>query len=163
MSFLIAAAIAAAAPGGAADLRTQLTQSGYVAVQLRPSGVGHLHTDGTLQGRSVEVLVDTGASNTVIDVELARELGLRLIPTAQRGAGVGDASVAVNRIEGAALFVGGVPITGEIYTMDFSSLRAALRARGVEAPAAVLGGDAMRRLDAVLVYRENLLFLRRPE
>jgi predicted aspartyl protease len=156
--FLPAAMAAAAFVGG--DLCADLVADGDAAVQLRATRVGHLHTTGTLQGRAVEILVDTGASNTVIDVELARELGLRLTPSAQRGAGVGDSSVAVNRVDGAEMVVGGVRISGDIYTMDFTSLRAALGARGVEAPVAVLGGDAMRSLDAVLVYRENLLFLR---
>ena len=142
------------------ELGRTLKRQGYEAVRLQPSATGHLHTTGSLQGRAVEVLVDTGASNTVIDIEVAKELGLTLTPVKQRGVGVGEASVAVNRVTGLRFSVGGIPVEGDVFTMDLSAIRTALAARGVTAFQAVLGGDAMRKLDAILLYRENTLFLR---
>ena len=48
------------------ELTDFLTARGYLRVPLTRSGVGHFHTAGTLNGRSVEVLVDTGAACTVV-------------------------------------------------------------------------------------------------
>jgi hypothetical protein len=160
MSF--AAAVAAIASSSAGGLTEALQAEGYTAVRLRPSTTGHLHTSGFLQGRSVEVLVDTGASNTVIDIELAKALGLTLTAVEQRGVGVGLASVSVSRVTGASFSVGGIPIEGDVFAMDLSGVRKALAARGVAGFHAVLGGDTMRKLDAILLYGENALFLR-PE
>jgi hypothetical protein len=129
---------------------------------MHTSGVGHLHTEGELNGKALEVLVDTGASNTIIDVDLARRLGLVLTPGPQSGAGIGAATVPVMLVEDAVFSVHDVAVPGPIYAMDFTSLRAALQARGSAVPGAVLGGDAMRALDAVLAYRQNQLYLRRP-
>ena len=157
---LVLITAAALVASGASELSVTLMKEGYKAVQLLPSAAGHLHTSGSLQCRKVDVLVDTGASNTVIDIEVARELGLKLTPIDQRGAGVGEASVAVNRVAGAAFSVGGIPIEGDVFTMDLSAIRAALAARGETAFQAVLGGDTMRKLDAILIYRENILLLR---
>jgi len=78
-----------------------------------------------LAGRAVEVLVDTGASNTVIDVEVAREMRLRLAASTRSGAGIGDALAAIYEVEGADLLISGVHIPGPIYAMDFTTLRAA--------------------------------------
>lgn len=154
--------IVAAAASVQADLDGQLLRAGYVAVPLRASGVGHLHTDGTLDGQAVEVLVDTGASNTVLDIDLARRLGLRLRPSPRSGGGIGSATVEIMLIEGAALTVHGIAVPGPIYAMDMTHLKAALRARGSAVPDVVLGGDAMRALDAVLAYAQDRLFLKPP-
>ena len=45
-------------------------------IEIRRAGDGHYHWPGTLNGRAVDFLVDTGASGVAIPVELARELGL---------------------------------------------------------------------------------------
>ena len=157
---LAAAGIAAVAQP-AADLGAWLLARGYVALAMRDSGIGHLYARATIDGREVDVLIDTGASNTVVDATLARTLGLKLKPSPMAGAGVGDSRVAADIVEGADVRVGGVPVGGMVYTMDLTQLGVALRARGVEPPSLILGGDAMRALHAVLVYHENRLYLRR--
>jgi predicted aspartyl protease len=163
MSLLIffASATALAVPTPR-TLTQVLEEQGYQALQLRPSATGHLHTSGALGDRLVEVLVDTGASNTVIDLALARELGLALTPVRERGAGVGETTVAVDRVAGAKFSVGGLRVEGDVFAMDLSTINAALAARGVPPFQAVLGGDSMRKLDAILLYRENTLLLRVP-
>jgi hypothetical protein len=57
------------------ELGDFLSARGYLRVPLRRSGVGHFHTAGTLNGRPVEVLVDTGAACTVVALSVVRELG----------------------------------------------------------------------------------------
>ena len=50
-----------------------LEQNGYTRVPLSRSGIGHFHTEGTLNGRALSVLVDTGAGGTVFSLDIARE------------------------------------------------------------------------------------------
>lgn len=45
-------------------------------IELRRGPDGHYHWPGTINGRTVEFLVDTGATTTAISSSLARELGL---------------------------------------------------------------------------------------
>ena len=45
-------------------------------IELRRAGDGHYHWPGTLNGRPVDFLVDTGASSVAIPAALARRLGL---------------------------------------------------------------------------------------
>lgn len=154
------AIVAACLVKSTATLSSTLLADGYKAVHLRPTIAGHLQTSGVLQGQPVEVIIDTGASNTVVDIEFARKLGLQLVPVEQRGAGVGKASVSVKRVTNPILSVGGIPILGDVFTMDLSAATAALRARGGPSFQVVVGGDTMRKLEAILIYRENTLFLR---
>lgn len=142
------------------SFNAQLKKDGYLNVPLRESGAGHMYATGKLCGRIIDVLVDTGASHTVIDRSLALELGLTLLPSAQAGAGIGDAQAAAELIGHVDMVLGDVRIPVEAYAMDLNNIRVALAARGVSAPSAVLGGDALRALDAVLLYRDGTLHLR---
>ena len=45
-------------------------------VEIRRAADGHYHWPGRIDGRSVEFLVDSGATGTAIPAALARELGL---------------------------------------------------------------------------------------
>jgi hypothetical protein len=155
----LAVATASAPNPGAYDFTDSLLRQGYVAVALHDSGVGHLYAQGTVNGRAVKVLVDTGASNTVIDADLAKEMMLPTTASGRSGAGVGSARLAANKVEEIDLAVGGVRIRQPVYTMDLAHVRAALASRGVAPPSVVLGADAMRALSGVLVYSRNVLYL----
>jgi len=52
--------------------------AGSGTVEIRRAADGHYHWPGTVNGRAVDFLVDTGASGTAIPSSLARELGLSL-------------------------------------------------------------------------------------
>src|SRR5262245_24756448 len=65
-ALFIAAAVLALLTPRKAELADLLPAAGYLRVPLTRSGVGHFHTAGTLNGRAVEILVDTGAASTVV-------------------------------------------------------------------------------------------------
>ena len=55
--------------------RTRFQLQGGV-IELRRSADGHYHWPGTINGRDVEFLVDTGATTTAVPQSLATQLGL---------------------------------------------------------------------------------------
>jgi len=50
------------------------TQGG--TIEIRRGSDGHYHWPGTINGREVDFLIDTGATGTAISTELARQLAL---------------------------------------------------------------------------------------
>ena len=54
--------------------RFQLQGSGVIEIRRGPDG--HYHWPGSINGRELEFLVDTGATGTAISAQLARELNL---------------------------------------------------------------------------------------
>lgn len=52
-------------------------------VQLQRGADGHYHWPGSLNGRAVDFLVDTGATGSAMSAALARELGLEALGTVQ--------------------------------------------------------------------------------
>ncbi len=55
--------------------RTRFQLDGDV-IEIRRGNDGHYHWPGSVNGRAVDFLIDTGATGTAISAALARELGL---------------------------------------------------------------------------------------
>lgn len=53
------------------------------AIEIERGPDGHYHWPGTLNGREVDFLIDTGATRSAISAELARELDLEALGSVQ--------------------------------------------------------------------------------
>ena len=138
-----------------------LESKGYRRVPLTRNGVGHFETGGTLSGRAVRVLIDTGAASTVVSFALARELGLKLTPLGRKGGGAGAAQIEVFQVEDSTLRLDhALPRPQALYAMDFSHVNAALALKGATPVEVVLGVDVFEKQAAVIDYGSNSLFLK---
>jgi len=142
------------------ELTDYLMASGYVRVPLRRSVVGHFHADGTLNGRPVEVLVDTGAATTVVAMSVVQAVGLRSEWLNREAGGAGGA-LDQYRVEGAVLQLGSfVPRLAGPAGLDFEHVNAPLRAHGSAEVDVILGADVFDAHAAVIDYATESLFLK---
>ena len=68
-------------------------------VELRRGSDGHYHWRGTVNGRAVDFLVDTGASGVAIPSSLANELGLEAEGQTRASTAGGNVTGSVVRID----------------------------------------------------------------
>jgi aspartyl protease family protein len=68
-------------------------------IEIRRGADGHYHWPGTINGRPVDFLVDTGATGTAIPAALARELRLDLGEAVHSSTAGGMATGHVTRID----------------------------------------------------------------
>ena len=61
---------------------TQFTVDGQT-IEIRRASDGHYHWPGSINGRAVDFLIDTGATGTAIPQRLALELGLPVLGSVQ--------------------------------------------------------------------------------
>lgn len=142
------------------DLEIFLSQQGYVRVPLRRSAAGHFHADGSLNGRRIEVLVDTGASCTVISMALVRQLGLAAQRLDEDAGGAGGA-MEQYLVAGAELRLADfAPRVRGPVGLDFEQVNAPLRACGSTEVDAILGADVFEAHAAVVDFAGQALFLR---
>ena len=138
-----------------------LEQNGYTRVPLSRSGIGHFHTDGTLDGRALSVLVDSGAGGTVFSLDIARELGLRLTKLEMRGGGAGAAQLDVYGIREARFRLGKImPRIDMLLAMDLTHVNEAAALRRSGPVDAVLGVDVLEAHSAVIDYGSSSLYLK---
>lgn len=138
-----------------------LERDGYRRVSLGRNGVGHFQANGSLAGRSIRVLVDTGAASTVVNLSLARELGLEAIPLGRKGGGAGGTQLEIFELKGANLELEGAHLKPKaLYAMDLGHVNQALAMKGAAAVEAVLGADVFDTHKAVIDYGSSSLFLK---
>jgi aspartyl protease family protein len=102
-------------------------------IEIRRGPDGHYHWPGTINGRSVDFLIDTGATGTAISAALARELDLQSIGQVQSS-------------------TAGGPVTGQVVRADVT-LQGGVRAERLRlvalpqlADRPLLGMDVLGRL-----------------
>ena len=102
-------------------------------IEIRRGPDGHYHWPGTINGRSVDFLIDTGATGTAISAALARELDLQSVGQVQSS-------------------TAGGPVTGQVVRADVT-LQGGVRAERLRlvalpqlADRPLLGMDVLGRL-----------------
>ena len=143
-------------------LKTFLTKRGFTNIPLKANVVGHFEVEAKLNGVPIVLILDTGASGTVIDIGVANlmELDLKLQDT--QGGGVGSQKMDIHSFQAKSLVIGSMELTEiEIYAMDLSHARASLSERGADGEIhGILGADLLIPCEAVIDYAEKTLFLK---
>ena len=78
--------------------QTQFRSDGKV-IEIQRGPDGHYHWPGSINGRAVDFLVDTGATGTAISDTLARELGLQSLGSVQSNTAGGRVTGQVVRAD----------------------------------------------------------------
>lgn len=144
------------------DLSAHLSNSGYTKIGLRRNGVGQLLADVEIGAEHVSMILDSGASATVLDKESADRLGLSRAEAERCGVGAGG-QVDTFAIESVSLSLGGIDVPlGPLPVMDFSHVNDRLTAVGEARVDGVLGADILNRHNAIFEYAAPAVYLLRP-
>lgn len=125
---------------------TSTQHEGYTEVKLVGNGQGHFVANGQINGRAVEFMLDTGATDVAIPSELADSLGLK------RGLPV-SLSTANGRSQGYRTHLDRLQL-GDIVLRDVR----ALVAPGLGGEQVLLGMSALKQLE--FTQRSGTLLLR---
>ncbi len=143
------------------ELAQVLAEAGYHRVPVERSEVGHFHAPASLNGRPVSILLDTGASCTLVSLAVARDLELDLSLSDDTGGGAGSASMELYVVEGVTLELAGLQVRPRaVAAMDLSHANQALVEKGAAPIEAILGLDVFEEHAAIIDYGSQSLFLR---
>ena len=122
------------------------TEAHWVEVVLEQNKSGHYVTSGTINGQAVEFLLDTGATDVVVPIKLANDLGLQSGYKSQ--AMTANGLVVVYSTEINQLSIGQINLT------DIrASINPAMHTSGI-----LLGMSALKQIE--FIQRGNQLTLR---
>jgi hypothetical protein len=133
-----------------------LSRHGFRRFMMSRSPVGHLTLAGHLDGRPIDIVLDTGASKTLVELNYCRSEGISVTDTGLAGHEgniytLGDARMTLDGLE---------VRTDGIFALDMSSTNQRLVTRGVDPIRAVIGQDVLRYHQAVIDYGTLTLFLK---
>jgi hypothetical protein len=146
------------------SLTAYLESGGYRRIPLTRNAVGHFETNGTLAGRPVRVLIDTGAASTVVSLSRAREFGLKITSLGKQGGGAGGAQLEIFQLENEDFQLDhATPRPKTLFAMDLGHVNAAFALKGGTPVDVILGVDVFERQAAVIDYGTSSLFLKDAE
>lgn len=161
MRFLLMISLMLGGAAGRADVLGEVLRwEGYVAVTMTPLPTGHRTVTIVLNGQIGAFIVDSGASQTVVDADAARLYPLRASSLGSNVVGaIGPLRAEVRQVAGYA--VG--PVTGGALTVvvaDIAAVLAAVEDAGGGVVDGVLGQDILDRHEAIIDLPGDRLFLR---
>jgi hypothetical protein len=132
-----------------------LFRHGFRRFIMSRTPVGHLKLLGHLDSRPIDIVLDTGASKTFVELTYCRSEGIAVSDTGQPGHG-GN----VYTLGDVRLTLEGLPILSDgIFALDMTSTNQRLIARGIDPIRAVIGQDVLRHHQAVIDYATLALYL----
>ncbi len=145
-----------------------LGQRGYIPVRLNKNAVGHFEVEATVNGQEVVMMIDTGASQSVLDEKSAAELGLGL-GQGQGQQACGDAACAtgaggplsvsmahVDKLSVDSVFMESLSMP----VVNLDHCNTALESKGAKQVSGVIGADFLATKSAILEYANGTLFLK---
>jgi hypothetical protein len=138
-----------------------LRAQGYTGIQMEKNAVGHFEVQAVVNGLSARLLVDTGASRTVIARASISRFELAITESDEKAGGVGTAEHAVaygvvETLELQSFHISLLPVG----VIDLSHVNQALEAHGGRSIDGAIGGDLMGSRAAVIDYQHAILYLR---
>ena len=142
------------------DTRTFLGNQGFQQIQLAKNAIGHLMLTMTYDNQAFKVILDTGASTTVLDIELVRSLGMTAEKLDFSGGGLGTAQADVYQLPQRPLHIQGMSLgERQLVAMDIQYVNQALEGRDAGKVDGVLGSDLLVDHHAFIDCRGNYLYL----
>jgi len=142
-----------------------LSRHGFRRFMMSRTRVGHLLLAGHLDDRPIDIVLDTGAGKTFVELSYCRSEGIAVSDTGQPGApaaGAGSSTVSnVYTLGDVRLTLEGLPVRSDgIFAIDMTHTNQKLMMKGVDPIRAVIGQDVLRYHQAVIDYATLGLFLK---
>jgi hypothetical protein len=141
-----------------------LSSHGFRRFGMSRTGVGHLLLAGRIDDRPIDIVLDTGAGKTFVELGYCRSEGIAVTDTGQPAApaaGGGNTVSNVHTLGDVRLTLDGMAVRSDgVFAIDMTHTNQKLAMRGVEPIRAVIGQDVLRYHSAVIDYATLTLFLR---
>jgi hypothetical protein len=146
------------------EIAELLSRHGFRRFMMSRTPVGHLKLVGHLDGRPVDIVLDTGAAKTVVELSYCRSEGIAVSETSLPGApraGSAETAVPVYTVGDVRLTLEGLPVRHDgLFAIDMTNLNQKLMMKGADPIRAVLGQDVLRYHQAVIDYAALALYLK---
>ena len=148
-------------PTPSSVINSVLRDRGYVGIPTRRLKSGHYQAMAQVDGQRLSLIIDSGASTSILDNASAVRLGLSLRRSRTRVSGLGAPaqralSGRLDDVRIGALRLDSLPVV----VLDLSHVNQSLRDEGIELADGVIGADLLAEREAVFDFTSGVLYLR---
>ena len=143
------------------SLQRYLSKKGYKKKNLNLTKTSHFKTSAKINGVKGSFIVDTGASNTCIDINLIEEFNLTSEESDTKAAGAGATDMATQISKKNTVTIGKWKSKkNNLVIFDLSHVNEALINHGSKPVHGIIGADILQKGKAIIDYKTNSLFLK---
>ena len=143
-------------------LKDLLAKKGYNQIRLKKITTNHFELKATLNGINGRFILDTGASNSCVDIQLAKKFKLLVEDSETKAAGAGAIGMETkistkNRLEIEPWKFNNFTIV----LLDLTHVNTALTAHKAKKVHGIIGADILEKAKAIIDYKKKRLYLKK--
>lgn len=146
------------------SLKKLLEKKKYQKIKLRKISTNHLELDAELNGVKGRFILDTGASNSCVGVDLIEHFKLEAEESETKAAGAGATDMETQQSGNNTLSIGKWKTKKfDLVLFDLSHVNSALEQHKAEKVHGIIGADVLEKGKAVIDYDKKVLYLRKSK
>lgn len=145
-----------------ASLKKVLEEKGYISVRLKRIATNHLELKAVINGVKGRFILDTGASNSCVGIDLIDHFKLDAEESETKAAGAGATDMETQLSKNNRLKIGLWKTKKcNLVLFDLTHVNSALTQQDVKEVQGIIGADILERAKAVIDYNKKILYLKR--
>ena len=144
------------------NLNNILIRDGYTKIKLKKINTNHFELKAKLNGVKGRFILDTGASNSCIEINLAEKFKLAVEDSETKAAGAGAIDIETKiSIKNKLKISNWKYYNVNIVLLDLTHVNTALTEHKAEAVDGILGADILEKGKAIIDYKKHCVYLKK--
>ena len=145
-------------------LKKLLQKKNYVRIPLRKLVTNHLELDATINGVQGTFILDTGASNSCVGIDMIEFFNLDAKESDTKAAGAGAIDMETQQSEHNTLEIGKWKTKNfHLVLFDLTHVNTALTQHHGKEVHGIIGADVLEIGKAIIDYEKHFLYLKKPK
>ncbi len=147
-----------------ASLKKVLKKKKYLKIKLKKIVTNHLEVKAEINGIKGRFILDTGASNSCVGLDLKDQFNLISEESEIKAAGAGATDMETQRSQNNSLKIGKwKTMNCDLVLFDLSHVNAALTQQNAKEVQGIIGADVLESGKAFIDYSSKYLYLKKPK
>lgn len=143
-------------------LKNILRRKGYVVIKMKRLKTNHFRIKVKINGKKGKFILDTGASNSCIDIKDAALFGLEAKSSNNLASGAGATNMETEEAHQNTIKLGDWKFKNfHLVLFDLSHVKQALIQHGEPDIDGIIGADILQKGKAIIDYNKNRLYLKK--
>lgn len=146
------------------SLKKVLQKKKYIQIKLKKTATNHLEIKAKINDVKGRFILDTGASNSCVGIDLIAHFKLHAEESETKAAGAGATDMETLKSENNFLEIGKWKTdTCNLVLFDLTHVNTALTQHDAKEVHGIIGADVLHESKAIIDYNNMVLYLRKPK